>query len=116
MDLEMKELMKEFITIWNKYLNILSLNCYEFDKYVNIINKIINECELELEIKDIKIFIELIEIMGDSIYILNNCPDKYESKYGITYYDKTKIYEEQELNCCSRLINYLEEDIYGFLV
>ena len=45
--------------------------------------------------------------MGNTIYTINNCTDKHET----TYYQKTKIYEEQELNCCSLLINYLEEEI-----
>ena len=101
--------MKEFITIWDNYYNILPINDYEFDKYVNIIIKLRKECELEF--KEKQIFIELIEIMGDAIYTINNCADKYESKYGTTYYQPTKIYEEQELNCCSLLIIYVEEEI-----
>lgn len=100
---------KEFITIWDNYYNILPINVYEYDKYVNIIIKLRKECELEF--KEKKIFIGLIEIMGDAIYIINNCADKYESNYGTSYYQQTKIYEEQELNCCSRLVNYLEEEI-----
>ena len=101
--------MKEFITIWNNYFSILPINDYEYDKYVNIIIKLRKESELEF--KEKKIFIELLEIMGNTIYTINNCADKYESKYGTTYYEQTKIYEEQELNYCSRLMNYLEEII-----
>ena len=40
MSLEMSLEIKEFITIWNSYFNILPINDYEFDKYVNIINKL----------------------------------------------------------------------------
>ena len=96
---EMKE-MKEFITIWDNYYCVLPINDYEYDKYVKIIIKLRKESELEL--KEIKIFIELIEILTDTI---TNYAD--ESNDGT---QQTKIYE-QELNCCSRLILLLEEII-----
>lgn len=60
-----------------------------------------------------KIFIELIEIMADTIYVINNCADKYESKYGTTYYQQTKKYKEPELECCSNLKHCLENDCDG---
>lgn len=50
--------------------------------------------------------------MADTIYTINNCADKYESKYGTNYYQQSKKYEEPELNCCSNLQNYLESEIY----
>lgn len=107
----MTELIEEFITIWITYCNMLSnKESYEFDKFIIIINKLIQKSKLEIQEK--KIFIELIEIMADTIYTINNCADKYESKYGTTYYQQTKKYEEPELNCCSNLLNYLETDLY----
>lgn len=51
--------------------------------------------------------------MADTIYTINDCADKYESKYGTNYYQQSKKYEEPELNCCSNLLNYLETEIYG---
>jgi hypothetical protein len=53
--------------------------------------------------------------MADTIYTINNCADKYKSKYGTTYYQQTQSYEEPELNCCSNILNNLErhmEDAY----
>ena len=105
----MTESIKEFITIWNDYNNMLSIQPYEFDKFLNLINKLKNTSVLD--IKEKKIFIELIEIMADTIYTINNCVDKYETKYETTYYQQTKIYDEPELNCCSNLLNYLESEI-----
>ena len=46
--------------------------------------------------------------MADTIYTNNNCFDKY----GITYYQQTKEYEEQELNYCSNILNHIESEIY----
>ena len=81
----MAELIEEILIIWNNYNNMLSIQANDFDK-----------------------FIELIELMADTIYTINNCADKY----GTTYYQQTKKYEEPELNCCSNLINYLESELY----
>jgi len=49
--------------------------------------------------------------MAELIYTINNCADKYETKYKTTYYQQTKIYDEPELNCCSNLLNNLESEI-----
>lgn len=102
----MAELVEEFINIWNDNCNILSIQPYEFEKFVNVINKLRNKSKLDIQEK--KIFIELIEIMAETIYTINNCADKYET----TYYQQTKKYDEAELNCCSSLLNYLESEIY----
>lgn len=111
---------KEFIIIWNKYYNVLPINVFEFDKYVKIINKLRNRCVLEfknkityielIDIIDITIFRELIEVMADAIYTVENCSDKYSNIYEMNYYQQTKIYDELELNCCSHLLNYLEQE------
>jgi hypothetical protein len=50
-------------------------------------------------------------MMADTIYTINNCADKYKPKYGTTYYQQTKTYEEPELNCCSNLLNNLESEL-----
>jgi hypothetical protein len=105
----MAELIEEFIIIWNNNSNMLSIQANDFDKFIIIINKLRQKNKLEIQEK--KIFIELIELMADTIYTINNCADKYESKYGTTYYQQTKKYEEPELNCCSNLINYLESEL-----
>lgn len=105
----MAELIEEFIIIWNNNSNMLSIQANDFDKFIIIINKLRQKNKLEIQGK--KIFIELIELMADTIYTINNCADKYESKYGTTYYQQTKKYEEPELNCCSNLINYLESEL-----
>ena len=107
---QMTELIEEFLRIWNNYFSIISIQPYEFDKFMIIIKKLRQKSKLEIQEKNI--FIELIEIMGDTIYTINNCADKYESKYGTTYYQQTKKYEEPELNCCSNLLNYLETDLH----
>ena len=100
----MTELVEEFITILNN--NMLSIQAHDYDKFTIIINKLKKKSKLEIQEK--KIFIELIELIADTIYIINNCADKYESKYGTNYYQQSKKYEESELNCCSNLLNYLE--------
>ena len=105
----MTELVEEFINIWNNYCNMLSIQVYEFDQFIKIIDKLREKTKLETQEK--KIFIELIELMADTIYTINNCADKYESKYGTTYYQQTKKYEEPELNCCSNLLNNLDTEI-----
>ena len=94
---------EEFITIWNTYCHSLSV---QSDKFVLIINKLIQKSKLSIQEK--KIFIELIELMADTIYTIKNCADKY----GTTYYQQTKKYEEPELNCCSNLLNFLESDLF----
>lgn len=99
---------KEFLTIWNNYY-MLSIPSYEFDNFIIIIEKLRQKSKLEIQEK--KKFVELIELIADTIYDINNCADKYESKYGTNYYQQTKKYEEPELNCCSHLINYLESEI-----
>lgn len=104
-----EELIEEFIIIWNKNSNMLSIPANDFDKFIIIINKLRQKGKLEIQ--ETKIFIELIELMTDTIYEINNCADKYESKYGTTYYQQTKKYEEPELICCSNLINYLESEL-----
>ena len=101
-----EELIEEFINIWNDNSNMLPIQMHEFDKFENVINKLRKKSTLDIQQK--KIFIELIEIMAKTIYTINNCADKY----GNTYYQVTKIYDEPELNCCSNLINNLESEIY----
>lgn len=102
----MAELIEEILIIWNNYNNMLSIQANDFDKFIIIINKLRQKSKLEFQEKNI--FIELIELMADTIYTINNCADKY----GTTYYQQTKKYEEPELNCCSNLINYLESELY----
>ncbi len=101
----MTEFIDEFINIWNNNCNMLSIQSCEFDKFVNFINNLRKKSRLDIQEK--KIFIELIETMAETIYTIN----KYADKYGTTYYQQTKIYDEFELNCCSNLINYLESEI-----
>ena len=106
----MTELTDDFINIWNNNCNMLSIQEYEFDKFIKIINKL--KKKVKLEIQEKQTFIKLIELMAETIYKINNCGDKYESKYGTTYYQQSKEYEEPELNCCSNLLNNLESEIY----
>lgn len=99
----MTEFIEEFIIIWNNYNNVISIQPNEFDKFIKIINKLRQKSKLEIQEK--YIFIELIEIMADTIY------NDYVNKYDSTYYQQTKKYEEPELNCCSELLNYLETEV-----
>jgi hypothetical protein len=101
----MTELIEDFINIWNNNYIMLPVHDYEFGKFVKIINKLRKKSKLDISEK--KIFIKLIEIMAETIYTINNCADKYEN----TYYQQTKIYDESELNCCSKLLNYLETEL-----
>ena len=101
----MTELIEKFINIWYDNCKVLSVQPCEFEKFVDLINKLRNKSRLGVQEK--KIFIELIEIMAETIYTINNCADKY----GTTYYQQTKIYDEPELNCCSNLLNNLESEI-----
>lgn len=109
----MTELVEEFINIWNDNFNMLSIQPNELDPFIKIIDKL--RKNIKLEIKEQKTFIQLIELMAETIYTINDCADKYESKYGTNYYQQSKKYEEPELNCCSNLLNYLETEIYGDL-
>lgn len=101
----MTELIEDFINIWNNNYIMLPIQDYEFGKFVKIINKLRKKSNFDIPEK--KIFIELIEIMAETIYTINNCADKYET----TYYQQTKIYDEPELNCCSNLLHYLETEL-----
>jgi len=101
----MTELIEEFINIWNKNWNMISIQCCEFDKFIKIIDKL--KKKSKLEIQEEKIFIELIELMAYTIYGINNCEDKYEN----SDYQQSKNYEEPELNCCSNLLNYLKSEM-----
>jgi hypothetical protein len=98
---------EEFITIWNTYCHLLSV---QSDKFVLIIHKLTQNSTLSIQEK--KIWIELIELMADTIYTIKNCADKYKSKYGENYYRQTQKYDEPELNCCSNLLKILESDLF----
>ena len=110
MDLQITELIEEFINIWINNCNMTSIQPPEFDKFIKIIDKLRKKSKLEIEEK--KTFIELIELMANTIYTINNFSNKYESKYRTNYYQQSKKYEEPELNCCSNLLNNLESEIY----
>lgn len=97
--------MDNFIEIWTNNANMLPIQYYEFDRFINIINKLKKKSILNIQEK--KIFIELLELMAETIYTINN----YADKYGTTYYQQTKIYDEPELNCCSNLLHKLELEI-----
>ena len=101
----MTQLITQFIIIWEKNANMLSVQANEIDKYFNIIQKLRRNTRLETP--DKLTFIELIELMADTIYFLENCPDKY----GIDYYQQTKKYQETELNVCSSLLVDLQSQI-----
>ena len=101
----MTELIEEFINVWNDNCNMISIQQNDFNKFINVINKFKKKSCLDIQEK--KIFIELIEMIADTIYIVDNCVDKYET----TYYQQTKIYDEPELQCCSNLLNKLESEI-----
>ena len=105
-----EKLTEEFMIIWDNYNNMLSVQANEFDKFIIIINK--SRQKSKLEIPEKRIFIELIELIADTIYTINNCADKYESKYGTNYYQQRTTYDEPELNCCSNLLNYFESELY----
>lgn len=105
----MTELIEEFINIWDDNCNILSIQTNDFIKYVCVINKLRKKSELNIQEK--QTFIDLISMMADTIYTINNCADKYKTKYGTTYYQQTKTYEEPELNCCSNLLTNLESEL-----
>ena len=47
----MTELIEEFIIIWNNNFNMLSIQPYEFDKFVNIIDKLRKKSELDIQEK-----------------------------------------------------------------
>lgn len=97
---------KEFIMVWNKYFTAIPVNEFEFTQYIKIINKLRNE--VELDFAETLLFLELCELMADSIFTVEQCDAKYE----MDYYKHTRTYDEAELNCCSRLINLLENYVH----
>lgn len=110
-DMDISLQSKEFINIWNKYYTMIHVNEYDFRKYTIIIDKLRKEIELKT-IDDKKTFIELIETMAYTIYTVEN----FAYKYGLSYYKQTKIYDEPELNYCSKLIFILENAIERELI
>jgi hypothetical protein len=103
--MEKTQLIEDFITIWTNKCNMLPIQPYEFDTYKKLIDKLRKNAELTFEEK--RTFVDLIELMADTIYAIDNCANKY----GIDYYQETKKYDEPELNCCSNLINSLQSDM-----
>lgn len=101
----MLEEIKEFILVWNKYFNALPINEHEFDKYVKIIHKLRKETELNFA--ETHVLLELCELMAESIFIVEQCADKYE----MDYYQQTRVYDESELNSCSCVITFLKDYI-----
>ncbi len=99
------EELKKFVTLWHDYFALLPMNDYEFDQYLKIINKLRNNDMKFNDAKENKNFIILIEIMAQSIYNYK----KYDDKYDDEYYHQTKLYDDDELNYCSRILNYLED-------
>ncbi len=76
-----------------------------FDTYKPLIDRLINKTELDIHGK--RIFIELIDYVADAIWTTDN----YADKYGTTHHQQTKIYDEPELNLCSKLLNNLDSEL-----
>ena len=91
-----------FNKIWNDYYNILPIECYEYDKYIKIINKIRNN---DIDLSKCKTdFIDLLEIMSLTIY-----NSKYYEKVFYEYYDENNNYEnDNELHCCFILKTHIK--------
>ena len=99
----MKNNLALFNTIWRTYYTRLPVNDNEFDKYMKIITKIRkNNFEFSTCKSD---FIELIEIMSETIY---NC--KYPDDVVDECYDENNDYScDRELNCCYNLKNLVKQ-------
>ena len=97
---------KEFITIWDKYVNVF-VNLQN-EEYVSIINKLKEEKILEFEEK--RKLVDIIINISDAIYERN--PEK-----PINQKEINKIYEEHsELKCCCNLRDYLEKEIIEYYI
>lgn len=103
----MNRLIENFLIIWDNNRHKMRLKIYQLENYLIIIHKL--RCKINLTIKDINVFIDLIETMAETIYTSFNCSYKYNS----TFYSPTITYDEYELNTCSELLNYLELKYVG---
>ena len=98
--------LKKVISLWNNYFAILHVNEYEFDKYLKIVNKLRNNNLDFIKNNEKKHLLELLEILSETIYNYKNFVEKYDDSY-----KRTEENYEDELNYCSRVINYLENEI-----
>ena len=108
MDYDLSLDITQFITIWNMDYDLIDESR---ERYMDFMLKLKGEPEITLELKDKILLLEVVDELAYNIYMQNYYADKYEDIHGTTYYQSTKIYDEPELNCCSRIINYLENDI-----
>ena len=71
-----------FNKIWNDYYNILPIECYEYDKYIKIINKIRNN---DIDLSKCKTeFIYLLEIMCLHLHLKQQEQTAY-NRYVVIY-------------------------------
>ena len=108
MDYDLSLDITQFITIWNMDYDLIDESR---ERYMDFRLKLKGEPEITLELKDKILLLEVVDELACAIYMYNKYADKYEDIHGTTYYQSTKIYDEAALNCCSRIINYLENDI-----
>lgn len=82
------------------------MNPIDFDKYIQIINKLCNY-DIVFGITEKIIFCELVEIIADTIWTV----EKYTDKYPRKYYQQTKKYDQVDLDCCSSILDFLQNEI-----
>jgi hypothetical protein len=92
----MESELKQFELLWNKYVHMLPIQCYEMDQYLQIIEQIRRE-DYNFSSYTCLHFIELINRMIGTI-----CGIKYKE-----FYEEEKDYGCDDITCCIQLINLL---------
>ncbi len=95
--------LKPIIALWDNYYNVINLGGCDIDSHSKTICKLQNGDFNFKEIKEKYKLVQLIEIIAVTIYNKKNYVDKYNTN---------KIYNDEELNYCSRIINCFCKEIF----
>ena len=104
---EMIKDFKLFLVIWVDYSDFLWLECYEFDKFGKIIDKI-KKNYFNFNEEEMMNFNELLRRLPYTIYICKNAMinDEYDD-YEYDDYDGETLYDDEDLILCHKIKNHL---------
>jgi hypothetical protein len=96
---------KDFVAIWDDYRSMLPDDSHIYE---GIIIKLKNN-DTNFNIEEKSHFHELVELIADAIYTVK-ISTNIHCTVG-THYRQTQIYDEPQLDYCSNLLDYLDNEI-----